>query len=144
MNLLSYRARSKGELRRRLLDKDWDGDEVDPVLEKLESKGYLNDLEFARMFTRDKINSKKAGPLVIRAELARLQVEKNIVEDVIVEYYPEGKEEELISSLLDKKKVHARQELDMKQQKKIIDFLMRKGFIWNKIKNVLYEREIIG
>ncbi|NQT97430.1 MAG: hypothetical protein HQ562_06785, partial [Candidatus Marinimicrobia bacterium] len=47
LNLLSYRVRSRAELKRRLIDKGWAKAEIDPLLDYLESKGYLNDLEFA-------------------------------------------------------------------------------------------------
>lgn len=142
LNLLSYRVRSRAELKRRLIDKGWTIAEIDPLLDYLESKGYLNDLEFARTFTSDKIKLKHLGPFAISAELMRFQVDKTIVKQVIKEFYPEGTEVKLIGELLDKKNLSI-SESDKKKQKKIIDFLTRKGFAWEYIRTVMYERKLI-
>jgi len=48
LNLLSYRMRSKAELMRRLKRKNFNEDGIYAVMEKLETKGYVDDQKFAR------------------------------------------------------------------------------------------------
>ncbi len=136
LNLLSYRARSRGELKQRLIQKNWDKSEVEPILDRLENKGYLDDLEFSRAFCRDKIKLKYLGPRVVSSELFRLHITATIIQQIITEYYPAGREIELIRKLLDKKNISMAGS-DKKQQKKIIDFLMRKGYNWTEINTVI-------
>ena len=50
LNLLSFRQRSRAELFRRLNEKGHQIQYIEPILDDLESKGYLNDSEFAKMY----------------------------------------------------------------------------------------------
>jgi len=138
INLLSYRARSRGELLRRLSQKGWDKAEILPVLGYLEEKGYLNDQEFAKMLAHDRIKFKQLGPMGLKSELIKLAVSDLIIQQVIEEYYPAGTEESLIEKIIaGKSNVNYD---DLKQRKKIIDLLARKGFSWNKINAVLRKK----
>ncbi len=138
LNLLSYRARSRGELLRRLSQKGWDKAEILPVLDDLEEKDYLNDHEFAKMLAHDRIKFKQLGPLGLKSELIKLAVSDLIIAQVIEEYYPAGTEESLIEQIIaGKSKVDYD---DPKQRKKILDLLARKGFSWNKINAVIQQK----
>ena len=55
LNLLSYRMRSKAELIRRLKRKNFNEDGIYAVMEILETKGYVEDRKFARVFAREKV-----------------------------------------------------------------------------------------
>ena len=52
--LLGHRARSREELRRRLLAKEHDEHAVDEALERLAADGFLDDAAFARSYVADK------------------------------------------------------------------------------------------
>ena len=52
--LLGHRARSREELRRRLLAKEHDDHAVDDALERLAADGFLDDAAFARSYVADK------------------------------------------------------------------------------------------
>ena len=77
--LLMRREYSEGELRRKLITKWPDSDEVDTVIEQLLEDGLLSDDRFAVAFIRSRI-ARLQGPRKIRAELSRRLVPEAIAE----------------------------------------------------------------
>ncbi len=142
LNLLSYRARSRGELRQRLLEKGNIGEEVEQVLDYLEERGYLDDLEFARMFARDKVKFKLLGPVALRNELHKKWVDKNIIDQVIAEIYEDYSARALLSELIDKK-IDLNKPDNDPNARKLINFLQRKGFRWPDIQAELVRRKLL-
>lgn len=69
LNLLSYRARSTAELRRRLLRKGFEAAVVDRCLEDMRGHGYLDDAAFAEAFVRDRLRMRPRGRRRLVAEL---------------------------------------------------------------------------
>ena len=78
--LLGRRLHSTGELRNKLLEKMYDKQLVDSVIEELESKKYLNDQEFAAQFIREKISVKKWSRKKIYSELIKRNIKRQIIE----------------------------------------------------------------
>ena len=70
LRLLSYRAHSREELRRKLLQKGEDPEAVDTALDWCEERGFLNDEEYAAALVR-KYAGKGYEPWRIRAELRK-------------------------------------------------------------------------
>ncbi len=81
--LLGHRARSTGELRRRLLDKEHDGAVVEQALERLAADGFLDDAAFARSYVADKRRLGGWGSERIRRGLLALAVDPSIVGDAL-------------------------------------------------------------
>ena len=61
LNLLSYRARSRDELRSRLARKGFEPAIVDGCLDELAARGLLDDRSFAGAFVRDRLRSRPRG-----------------------------------------------------------------------------------
>jgi len=80
LRLLSHRARSRHELRRRLLHKGHEEQAVDEVLARLEGEGLVDDDAFARAYVADKRNLAGWGEGRIRRGLAQLGVDGARVE----------------------------------------------------------------
>ena len=96
--LLGHRARSRAELRRRLLDKEHDETAVDEALERLAADGLLDDAHFARSYVTDKRGLSGWGVERIRRGLAGLGVDGGVIESVIAETAG-GEEDELERAL---------------------------------------------
>ncbi len=143
LNLLSFRARSWGELKQRLEEKGYAAAEIIPILDSLTEKGYLNDLEFARLFARDKIKFKYLGPIALRSELMKKYVDQRIIDQVIDEEYSRIGCAELIAALIKKKKVITGQKLEEKARKSLVDYLARKGYQWNDIQTELHRQGLL-
>ena len=134
--LLSYRMRSEGEMRKRLKDKSFLKDEIDTTVSYLKKQNYLNDLEFARTFSQEKVRLKMIGPSLLRAELFKYHIKTILIDEVIDEVYKHNDIYSLITKHLEKKKAVKGKVLENKQKKKLSDYLIRKGFTWGQINEV--------
>jgi regulatory protein len=77
VNYLSYRPRSSNEVFQHLVRKGISRGIAEPIVHRFESVGLINDLEFARMFVRDRLRRKPIG----RALLKNLLAAKGIAPD---------------------------------------------------------------
>ena len=81
--LLGHRARSREELRRRLLAKEHDEGAVDDALERLAADGFLDDAAFARSYVADKRRLESWGVERIRRGLRELGVDAAVIDEVL-------------------------------------------------------------
>jgi regulatory protein len=81
--LLGHRARSREELRRRLLAKELDERAVDEALERLAADGFLDDAAFARSYVADKRRLESWGAERIRRGLRELGVDPAVIDEVL-------------------------------------------------------------
>jgi regulatory protein len=81
--LLAQRSRGRLELRRRLLAKDHPEDVVDTVIARLEAECLLDDASFAAAFVADKRRLAGWGRERIAAELRKLGVGRDIVQNAL-------------------------------------------------------------
>lgn len=81
--LLGHRARSREELRRRLLAKDHDEAAVSEALERLTADGLLDDAAFARGYAADKRRLAGWGEERIRRGLRQLGVAPHDIDDAL-------------------------------------------------------------
>jgi regulatory protein len=78
--LLGHRARSRHELRARLLQKGHDDAAVAVALERLAGDGLLDDAEFARCYVADKRGLSGWGSQRIRRGLVELGVDPEVID----------------------------------------------------------------
>jgi regulatory protein len=79
-NLLSLRARSRGELRSSLLRRGFDGDDIDRELDRLTQLGFIDDAAFARLWVASRgSGSAPKGPGLLRAELRRKGIDADTI-----------------------------------------------------------------
>lgn len=78
--LLGHRARSREELRRRLVDKDHEEEAVAVVLDALAAEGFLDDTAFAHSYVADKRRLDGWGAERIRRGLAGLGVAADVID----------------------------------------------------------------
>ena len=142
LNLLSFRMRSRSELKQRLLKKGYDIQDIKPLLEEFDAKNILNDSEFALAFSRDKIRSKGIGPSILRVELSNHHLSRNLVKDTIYRMYTEFPIDTLLGNHLKKKKIRRNSQLQAREKNRIVNFLKRKGFSWDDISRNFDEKQI--
>jgi regulatory protein len=111
-------------------------DELENIFEKIVSKlktyKYLDDKIFAEMFVRDRVRMKPRGKQVLLMELISKGVDKEIATEVIDTLVID--EYEVLKKVYYKK---YKDEKLMKEDRKKIDFLMRKGFNWDLIEKYI-------
>ena len=136
LNLLSYRARSKKELMDRLKQKGAEVQCINEVLANLESLGLINDLEFAKIWVRER--GKSYGPFKLRNELLRKGVSKEIIDKLLSEFSELELAQNIAQRWLNLHK-HLSEEV---LKRRLFGFLARRGISYDTIKSLdIFNRE---
>ena len=103
--------------------------------DRLEERGYLNDLRLAERYAESYYEIRSYGPMRIRQELYGKGFSREVIEQVM-EPYQELDHREKIAALLEKK--YPRETLsDPAVRRKASDWLRRNGYNWTEISEVL-------
>ena len=132
VNFISYRPRSSREVNEKLTRKGFAPEIAAAVVDRLRELMLLNDLEFARMFVRDKLKGKPMGRALLRRKLLEKGLSFQAAERVIKEYVTDENEQEAATAVATRKlkASHSRfSKLETKvRQKRIADYLLNRGF----------------
>ena len=128
IRFLVYRDRSRNEITRYLRDKKFSTNVIDETLTFLENNEYVNDARFAIQFGRSRIINKKIGRLRLGIELEQKGIEKKIIDETLNSLYEEFDEEAIAVSCLKKKLKTFESSTSEGDQRRIANFLERKGF----------------
>ena len=123
--LLGHRARSREELRRRLLAKQHEPAAVDELLERLTAEGFIDDAAFARSYAADKRRLAGWGDARIRRGLRELGVPSADADETLG-VQNEGDELERALALLRRRGV-PKAPLDA-ARRRAFQALLRRGF----------------
>jgi regulatory protein len=137
VRLLSIRARSRHELETALAGMDVSPAVRGGILEELREAGLVDDARFAREFTDSRVEFKHLGPHRLKFELRRFGVSPAIVERVLHESFPAGRQEALAWRIV-RRKLGSRQP-DEKDVRRINELLKRKGFDYGVASRIAYE-----
>lgn len=116
---------------------------IDQLINDFKQKNFINDLEFAKAWVESR--SQKLGLRVIKQELFQKGVDREIIEEVISEQVTIYSEQQTAEKILEKKmrvwKNLPPSELSEKSlrdlKKKAYDFLLRRGFDYEVVKDVI-------
>ena len=136
--LLSYRARSCQEITERLLRKKYEREIIQEVVEELKRLHYLDDRAFAIEWVEMRLRGKR-GKRLIRQELLKKGIEKEIIDDSIDEGFKKiGPTEDELAWQAIEKRIPRYQKLEKsKAYRRIKDFLIRRGFSLETTENTL-------
>lgn len=127
LNLLARKPYSRTQMIRKA--GEYDSGIIRGILDEFEEKGWLNDESFARSLTRDKVNFRQWGPAKIRQQLSKAGVEVSMADQVLQEEIGSEIQKQQIEALVMKRKPHFLREPNaLKRKKKIVDYLLRKGY----------------
>ena len=130
VNFISYRPRSSKEIVDKLARKGFTRELALEIVDQLKDLSLLNDLQFARMFVRDKLLGKPMGKAMLRRKLLEKGIAFQLSEKVLKEYVTEEKEQEAARTLavhkLNRSRFSALEPLA--RQKRLIDYLLSRGF----------------
>ena len=129
VRLLAAKPRSVGELRIRLLEKHWTNEElVDEILEKLAGYGYLNDLEFSTSLAASQLRRNPQGKRRLKHTLAQKHLDPQIINEAAEAAYKAIPEADLIDAAIEKRIRIKGAPRSREEVKKLIDYLLRRGF----------------
>lgn len=83
LNLLSYRARTRAELRKRLRQKGFHPARIDLCLDRLEDRGLIDDASVAAAFVRDRLRHRPKGRSALTAELRTKGIAQDLAHQTI-------------------------------------------------------------
>jgi len=133
--LLSYRSRSEKELRERLKKKRFSEIHISGALKHLKQAGYLDDNALALNLKHQAFNNKLLGHDMAKRFLLSRGVPDEIINETLE--YSEETEVDKIQKLIGKKLKTMENYSDKIKEKKLWDFLVRKGYNFSTIKNAL-------
>lgn len=138
VKLLAAKPRSAGELRERLLEKNWTNrDIVDTVIEKLKEYKYLDDDQFARDVALSKLRQKPQGKRKLQQSLSQKKLSKETVQDAIKTAFEKIPETDLIDKAIEKRIRSKGKPETREDTKKFYDHLLRQGFDLDLIRSKL-------
>jgi regulatory protein len=131
LHLLSAKAYTTAELRRKLIRKGFEASEIEATLSDFREKGYLNDLEYAARFTETRRKHAYFSKRMIAEQLKSKGVKPGIVSDVLDKNHSE-QDEYCLAAEVAKRKIMQwsagnRKETDQ-IRKRLYGFLHRRGF----------------
>ena len=128
--LLGHRARSREELRRRLLQKGHADEAVGEALQRLSGDGFLDDADFARSYVADKRGLSGWGSERIRRGLAELGVDQVLIDAALgtaAAGEGDGAELERALAALRRRRADPQGQLDA-ARRRAYQALLRRGF----------------
>lgn len=131
MDLISRRPRSEWEIRDYLKRKSYKPDEIEQTVKILLEKGYINDIDFARRWVESRRLLKSTSKRKLKLELMTKRVADEIINEVLEN--DETDEQDVLKELITKK----RQQTRYQDREKLMAYLLRQGFNYGDIKEVL-------
>jgi regulatory protein len=132
VNFISYRPRSSKEIVDKLTRQGFTHELALEVIDRLKELNLLDDLQFARMFVRDKLLGKPMGKALLRRKLMEKGIAFQLSERVLKEYVTEEKEQQAATALAVRKLKLSRSRLSaldpLARQKQLVDYLLSRGF----------------
>ncbi|ALX48959.1 recombinase RecX [Lentibacillus amyloliquefaciens] len=138
INYLSYRMRTKKEMRDYLVQKEVDEEHISQIMKKLNEEGLTDDREFARSFVRTRMNTSSKGPILVRQELLQKGVAEELASEAVAIYSFDVQFEKALK--LAEKNLRSNSKKSFRQQvQKMQGTLMQKGFTGDVVKEVTSE-----
>lgn len=113
---------------------------IEAVVEKLKEQRYLNDTNYATVYSSLRRDNEKFGRMRVVAELKAKGVHGDIIEKIVGPAYEEVNEEQLARAFLARKRLKKPE--DEKQAARIFRMMMRAGFTTRTIVGILKKWDV--
>jgi regulatory protein len=139
LNMLASQARSRRDLRRRLVQKGESEANAETAVERLEANGLLDDRAFARQFARSRVLGQGASKRRLQQELFKRGVERGVADEAIGEVLSdEAVDESDVVERVARKKVRSLGGVDAAtRRRRLYAFLARRGYDGDVIRRAL-------
>lgn len=140
---LKFRPRTIWEMRRYLYKKiektHWSRADADKVINYLIKQELLNDKKFIEIFVDERSLLKPKGEFVLKQELLRHGIEKNLIDEYFSTH--SVNEEELAAKVLAHRWLRFKNLSREKRWQKASQFLLRRGFGFNLVRKIIKKLE---
>ena len=134
LSLLTDMDRTEAQLRQKLKQKSYEDDVVEQAIDYVKSFGYIDDAKYAERFIENRKKTKSRQE--ISALLSQKGVKRELITEALAACYTSEDAVEAIRYLADKKHYSLEASTDV-EKKKICDYLLRKGFYYEDIRQVI-------
>ena len=134
MHLLERMDRTETQLRTKLQQDLYPEDIIEIAMQYVRSFGYIGDRGYAKRFVESRQGSK--SKLEIKRALLQKGIAKEIVYEVLEEYYDDQAESAAIRKLLEKKRFSPETATEAEKQK-MYGYLLQKGFRYEDVRQVI-------
>lgn len=141
LHFLSFQMRSEYEVKKKLLDAGHGEAVVLEAVRKLESLGFLNDQTYSKALLETKKRTLKKGPRAIRQDLKKKGIDKSL-QDEVLETFTQEEQLEIAMQLAEKEVRAGSRKTPTQLKQKIQDVLMRKGYSFSIVTDVLERIEL--
>ena len=128
LNFLSFRARSEYEINFYMLRKNWPEEIRRKIIDKLNQLKLINDEDFARQWIYSRNHSRPAGKALVKYELQKKGIAKEIINRLLAEERTQTTEEILAEKLCQKRLVRLKNLSSKEKKEKLFGLLSRRGF----------------
>jgi regulatory protein len=133
----AYQERCHSEVRYKLLELSFRGEQLEQAIASLISDDFLNEERFARSYCRGKFRMKQWGRQKIIQNLKQKQVSAYCIQKGLSEIDPE-EYKKTIQSLAEKKKAELHKErFPHLRKQKVLRYLVQKGYEYDLVNEVL-------
>ena len=136
LRLLAASPKTSKQLADMLTEKGYPAEVVQGTVSRLEERGLLSDRAFARQVAAKFEHAKPSGTRKIAFELKRKGFSRALREEVLSEMTPES-EAARCKELAEDKWLRFQNLEPVKRKKKIYDFLVRRGFDFEIVRDVM-------
>ncbi len=144
VNFLSYRDRSEKEMRTKLRQVGFEENFIEDTIVELKRLQLLDDEKFAMSFARSKLLSKPMGEFLLKQELRHKGIEDDVINQTIEAIYSENDPFQLALKIAERKLKSIKNLEEAKKKKRVSDLLLRRGFNWDVVSQVLEMWDEIG
>lgn len=141
LHFLSFQMRSEYEVKKKLLDAGHGEAVVQEAVRKLESLGFLNDQTYSKALMETKKRTLKKGPRAIRQDLKKKGIDKSL-QDEVLETFTQEEQLKIAMQLAEKEVRGGSRKTPTQLKQKIQDVLMRKGYSFSIVSDVLERIEL--
>lgn len=110
---------------------------IELLINKLKQKGLLSDEQFAKAWVQSRRKTKKKGKIALKAELYQKGINQDLIEEVLEEESTPESEKQLAQQALVKKIKTWRNLPLLEFRKKSYEFLLRRGFEYEVVREVI-------
>ena len=136
LNYLSYRPRSKAEVRRNLRRKNVEEQVIDVVIGRLTRSGLLDDEEFARYWVNNRARFNPRGLRGLRYELRQKGVSRDIIDEALTGFDVQAAARQV--AVAGARRLS--QEAPRDFRRKLKAYMARRGFSYSVIRPLVQEK----
>jgi regulatory protein len=137
IRMVGRRPHSAQEIKQKLKEQGFEADIINSILETMQQQNYINDSEFAKVLTENRIYSQRKGRNYIRQELMQKGVDRQLIQGTMDSINPEDEFQGALH--LAKKKWEQGSGSVQDRRRKTTAFLMRRGFTGSVVQQIMKE-----